>query len=153
MVVGDCRGVVGNLGQDGGQAGETPEGSSNKTSELDKAIKTTVYRFGVAVPATLLCTYLIYGESFTKSGLFLGLDLAWTSVTYYWQVNRCHKRRVNGQYSSYYSLCLERDRFEVWWHELDSNKQVITAIAFLGGTALLLFLRWWYSDAISPLLS
>lgn len=72
------------LEQGGVEAGETPLASSNKTSELDKAIKTTVYRFGVAVPATLLCTYLIYGESFTKSSLFLGLDLAWTSVTYYW---------------------------------------------------------------------
>ena len=54
-------------------------------SEFSKSttMKSIIYRIAIAIPATLMVTYLITG-SISKSGKFLVLDLLWTTATYYW---------------------------------------------------------------------
>jgi len=96
------------------------------TARQTKAMKSYIYRFGVALPATLLCSYLVYGEGVGKSGIFLAMDLAWTTITYYW--------------------------FELWWDVWTPREQVLATAGFFGGTALAMFIRANYFDEVMSII-
>lgn len=105
---------------------DRPPQDERWTAQQTKATKSYIYRFGVALPATLLCSYLVYGEGVGKSGIFLAMDLAWTTITYYW--------------------------FELWWDVWSPREQAVATAAFFGGTVMAMFIRANYYDQIMELI-